>query len=126
MSPSHIEVTEGNQTQRIFSPADRSEMTRRLVDAFKAKQYDRGLDDALQYIDDHMTQYRQSRGSSNSSAAPSGSGSTGGGGYIPPSHNTSTSSGGGIHIGGWVCVGIAVILILLLVRGISGRNRTYG
>ena len=47
-SPPHIEVEVGNHTQeKGFTPAKRKELRSKLVADFKAKEYDKGLREAV-------------------------------------------------------------------------------
>src|SRR5947209_6340827 len=52
MDPGHVELAVGNQTsQRAFTTRDRDDVRTLLVNAFKDKNYDAGILDALRTID---------------------------------------------------------------------------
>ena len=52
-SPAHLQVVQGNETrERAFVDADRRELVNNLVAAFRAKNYDDGLLEAVRFIRD--------------------------------------------------------------------------
>jgi hypothetical protein len=54
-SPSHLQVAVGNVTQQTLFPlADRDELVRMLLRQFGQKQFDQGLLDAVQYVQERM------------------------------------------------------------------------
>ena len=115
--PSHLEVAVGNATaQRLFTIADRDAVAKQLVSAFKERQYDQGLIAALQSIQQRMDENAGSSRSAVSSPGPSS------GVPIPrPPPRT------GFGIGGLACVLIAVVLLIVLIRGMFGRSgSSYG
>lgn len=120
MNPGHVQVEVGNETRQIFH--DDRAVSQILLSAFKDKQYDRGLVDAMQYIDDHMTRPRAN------SSTPAAGNSQGGGTAVPPPvsgpSNTSTH-GLRLPIGGCVCAAIALVIILMLVASLTRRRGGY-
>lgn len=121
MNPAHIEVTVGNATQQIFP--DRDSLTQLLLSNFKAKHYDRGLVDAMQYIDDHMGRPRANNGTPAAGGNNQGTGTTN-----PPPYSGSpnpTSHGFPLPFGGCVCAAIALVIILMLVASLTRRRGGY-
>ena len=121
MNPAHIEVTVGNATQQIFP--DRDPLTQLLLSNFKAKQYDRGLVDGMQYIADHMTRPRANNGTPAAGGNNQGTGTPAPPPVSGPS-NTSTH-GFSFHLGGCVCAAIALVIILMLVASLTRRRGGY-
>jgi len=121
MNPAHIEVTVGNATQQVFP--DRDPLTQLLLSNFKAKQYDRGLVDGMQYIADHMTRPRANNGTSAAGGNNQGAGTPAPPPVSGPS-NTSTH-GFSFHLGGCVCAAIALVIILMLVASLTRRRGGY-
>lgn len=54
-SPRHLQVAVGNVTQqKLFPPADRDELVRRLLVQFRQNQFDQGLLDGVRYVEERM------------------------------------------------------------------------
>jgi uncharacterized membrane protein YgcG len=53
--PGHLEIAEGEKTsQGAFPKADRDELTKLLLERFKKKQFDEGLQDGVQFVRDRF------------------------------------------------------------------------
>jgi len=120
MDPSHLEVTVGNQTLgRAFTTRDRADVRDQLLSAFKQKNYDAGIVDALRTIDARMAQNigqaRTSNSPTNSPAQPAN----------VPAAPSGASGSHGMPIGGLVCFVIGAIIVVMLVAGLFKRNRGY-
>lgn len=124
--PSHLEVAVGNRTQqRLFTRSDRDAVRDQLLTAFREKQFDQGLLQAVRTIQQRMdanVPVSSSGSGSNSGTVVPGGG--GGGGGLPrgnpsPFPAPAQRSWG---IGGLACLIIGAILIIMLVRGIFGRS----
>ena len=124
MDPGHVEVALGNKTrQRAFTSRDKDDLVAQLATAFKAKNYDAGILDALRTIQSRMASNIGSAGVAEDSTSNSGGANPGGGYSTTP---TPTSSTHGFHFGGLVCLAIGVIAIIMLFSAIARRNRGYG
>lgn len=103
MDPRYLEVEVGDQTlTREFHETDREALRMRLVSAFKSGQYDPGLIDAANFV--------QQRIDSNTRVN----------GYT----NGGRSGGGGMGLGGWLCLGIGCLLLLSML--FRSRGAGYG
>ncbi len=61
-SPSHLQVEVGNETQKkAFTPRNRNELAKLLLEKFKDKKYDEGLQES---VDFYATTLRQNLGKS--------------------------------------------------------------
>jgi uncharacterized membrane protein YgcG len=118
-SPGHIQVWDGNKTsQRLFTQADRTRLSNGiLATAFRNKQFDQGLEQAVQFIQQQMDAHGAAQGqtSANSAAAP------------PPPANypgSTPGSGSSSHwgLGGIACIVIGVIILIMLARAVVGRS----
>lgn len=119
MEPRHLQVEVGNRTAtREFTIADREALRVRLVAQFKAQQYDAGLTDAANLVLERMdANTRQSSGSTNQGT---------GIGQSAPTYTGGSTGGGGVHFGGWICMGIAVLfLVMIFLRRGSGSGPNY-
>jgi uncharacterized membrane protein len=128
MNPGHVEVALGNKTrQRAFTSRDKDDVVAQLASAFKGKNYDAGILDALRTIQSRMASNLGSGGAAANSTSNSGGGYTGGGYATTPTPTpTPTSSTHGFHLGGLFCLAIGVIAIIMLFSAIARRNRGYG
>src|SRR6266566_1339303 len=125
MSPPHLQVEVGHETQKkAFTTEDRDELVKRLQAKFKSKEYDRGLLDAVNFVESkmsaHLGRASAQRGDDNSRAVPPNSS---GGGHA-------NAGGTGMGIGGWICLGVvglaAVWLVFGLIRAFTGMGAGYG
>jgi uncharacterized protein len=112
--PAHLEIAVGNKTQqRLFTQSDRNVVRNQLLIAFRQKNFDQGLTEAMQNISQRMD--------SNAPAAGSGTANQA---YPPPTYNRPSiprqqRSWG---FGGIACIIVAVVLFIVLIRGIFGRS----
>ena len=127
-NPSHLQAAVGNATaQRLFTVSDRDELGRRMVAAFKAHEYDQGLLNGVRFIEQQMDAHVQAAGTSQyygnsrSSTPPAGPY----GGY--PTRTNPPRGDMSWGFGSLACVIVAVILGIILLRGLFGRRGgTYG
>jgi hypothetical protein len=127
-TPGHLEADIGNETQqKAFTESDRNQLVSTMLGYFKQQQYDDGLLSGLKFIQSRMDQNLGSAGASSYGNTPSGSGSSGSAQsptpYYPPSART---SGGGFPVGGLVCLGIGVLLIVFLIIRAFNSSRGAG
>jgi hypothetical protein len=127
MDPPHLQVYVGKTTEAMFPRADQDDLQRKLAQALRDKHYDNALVQTANFINERMDEHDARGGAgtaggpSSSGGTPSGSGSTGtGGGAFP------VRSCGGGGIGTFLCLGAAVLIVFLIVRGIFGGRRSYG
>lgn len=120
--PAHLQVEVGNETRkRAFTVEDRDRLSALLLKAFKAKEYDKGLLDGVQYVRDTMRENlaagerpRQGRGGGPVAPAP--------GGEAP---NLPGEPRGGFGLAplilGLVCVGLVGLVVVLALVGFLRR-----
>jgi uncharacterized membrane protein YgcG len=119
MDPRHLQVEVGNRTEtREFTTADRDALRTQLVSQFKAQQYDAGLTDAANFVLDKMD------ANTRQSSVPPNQGS--GFGQSTPVYGGGSGAGGGIPAGGWICLGIAVLFIVMMFLRRSSGAGGYG
>lgn len=126
MKPGHIQTVVGNRTrQKAFTLSDRAQLEPILIDAFKAKEYDRGLTQAAQFVRDRVDANLGARAGTGS--APGGTPTYGGG---APTYgggkSTTFGTGGGFTIFGWLCLIVGVLAIFAIIRGLINRPKMYG
>lgn len=125
--PPHLQAAVGNATaQRMFTTADRDELGRRMLAPFKAQDYDQGLLDGVRFIQQQMDAHVPSGGGgmtqyNGGSAAPIGPyGSS-------PVHTNPPRGDMSWGFGSIACLIVAVILGIILIRGVMGRSGgSYG
>lgn len=128
-NPSHLQAAVGNKTaERLFTEADRDKLAKGMLDAFKQKHFDQGLVDGVKFVGRQMDAHVASR--DNGAAAPTNSGT------IPPPGPYSSSPPMPTNgprgdmswgFGSIACLIVAVILGIVLIRGVMGRSRgAYG
>lgn len=126
--PPHLQVAVGNATaQRLFTYSNRDELSRRMLASFKAKDFDQGLLDGVRFIQQQMDAHVPSSGggvtqyNNSGSAAPVGPYGSSSGQSNPPRGDM------GWGFGSIACVIVAVILGIILIRGVMGRSGgSYG
>ncbi len=122
--PSHLQIEVGNETRRkAFTEGNRDEMVKILLGKFRAKKYDEGLQEA---VDFYARTLRQNLGR------------TTGGHFAAqnewPGHGRKTASlppandnRGGNPLMGWLCIGVVVLLgvwlLFGLIRAFTGAGR---
>jgi uncharacterized protein len=110
--PAHLEMAVGNKTQqRDFTIADRNAVRDQLLAAFKEKKYDEGLISAVQEISRRMDANAPA-GAANQGGSPSPN-------YTPTFPRPQQRGWG---FGSIACILIAVVLFIVLIRGIFGRS----
>lgn len=129
-NPSHLQAAVGNKTaERLFTEADRDKLAKGMLDAFKQKHFDQGLVEGVKFVGRQMDAHVPSQG--NGAAAPTNSG------VVPPAEPYSSSPSApnnfpsrgptGWGFGSIACLIVAVILGIILIRGVMGRSRgAYG
>lgn len=120
-NPSHLQAAVGNATaQRLFTTADRDELAKRMLASFKAKNFDGGLLDAARFVQQQMDAHVPGAGASgqyNSGSAPPV------GPYGTPPVRTNPPRGDmNWGFGSIACVLVAIILGIILLRGVMGRS----
>jgi uncharacterized protein len=103
--PSHLRIGVSKELHnRGFTDADRDAATDKLISAFKAKEYDRGLQNALGSI--RTTADRKLKATAaqpdKAHAAPP----------VPPNS--------GMGLTGWLCLGIAGLIAVMAIIGLVG------
>ena len=128
MDPKHVETVVGNETRKsLFTMPDRQEMQTQVVSALKEKEYDKALTDSAKFVtakfechDPHDT------GATGSTTPPppaytptngGGSGSSTPGGYTHSSGTPGLDCGAG-GMGGFICLAIGVVLVIVLLRAV--------
>ena len=154
-NPSSLQVEVGGETARsgAFTQADRSAMSDLLLKSFRAKNYDQGLGQAVDFFQQKLQEHGTSKeapaqpnSAGSATPAPSTPAPTPPPGAapapqqrssppapyeIPSSSSRSGGSSGGFHIGGLLCVGIAILIGFMLLRslfrgGSANRGGGYG
>jgi uncharacterized membrane protein YgcG len=117
-TPGRVEVWLGNRTEHLFTNPDRERLQATLLSAFREKQYDQGLDQAVQFIRQQMDAHAPARGGTSptgaAAAPPTNYPQTN---YPAPPRSTSHWGFGGI-----ACVVIGVIILIMLIRAVVGRS----
>ena len=123
--PGHLQVEVGNNTQKAgFTKAERAELAKSLTETFKNQKYDKGLAEAVEFVEGRYAAHRfdkdRERQSSPVPAEPN------------PSGHEGVGIGGGVFGGlmGLVClaivVGLGIWLVVAVIRAITGSgNRGY-
>jgi hypothetical protein len=128
-NPAHLQAAVGNATsERLFTPADRDGLGRQMLSAFKEKQYDQGLLNGVHFVAQQMDAHVASRASSVAQPSSSSGSAAPGAPYGSPPVQTNPPRGDtGWGFGSIACVIVAVILGIVLIRGVMGRSRgSYG
>jgi len=142
--PPRIQIQVGRATrERAFTQANRQELFNTLSSRFKAKQYDDGLMDAVDYVYRQMGQnLRAAQSSAGRTGAAAGSGGGSGATYPPAPGGTGAPTGSGSNrtsttpppgagrpgmacgggMGSLLCMVIAIIGAVMLLRGIFARR----
>src|SRR5262249_10582585 len=125
-SPAHLQVEVGKETQKkAFTPRNRNDLVKILIDKFKVKKYDEGLEEA---VDFYATTLKQNLGKT---AGAKHSSEDEWGRRTRTSAGSPAPSGGSPRMGnsilGWVCVGVVILLgvwlVLGLIRAFTGAGR---
>lgn len=123
-NPSHLQAAVGNATaERLFTHSDRDELAKRMLTALKAHEYDQGLLNGVHFVQQQMDAHVSASGSSsqyygNSSGSAPPAGPYGG----PPARTNPPRGDMGWGFGSIACVIVAVILGIILLRGVMGRS----
>lgn len=140
--PSHVQVGSSQAMRNAggFTVADQGETAGRILNRFRQRQFDQGLLEGLEFIDRRLAQTASAGRSGGAAGTTAGGGSRAGGpsgsGYPPPpgsgSSGQTRTPGPAVPqvrtcgMGSMVCLLIAVVGVVLLVRGIFGRRSGYG
>src|SRR5579875_2331013 len=116
-TPPHLQVEVGNETQKkAFTVRNRNELAKMLLDKFKAKKYDEGLLEAVDYYGKTL---RQNLGRSSGAHFQAREEWPGHGrknvGLSAPAGD---GGRGGNPIMGYICIGIVVLLAVWVVFGL--------
>ncbi len=107
----------------MFTPEDRRRVLDTiLVPALKAKKYDEGVSNAVDAIGSALST-NAGRSASVGQKAP---GATGSGAAPTPSGRGGGTICGTGSIGGWICVGVGVLVIFMIIRGFTRRMSGSG
>jgi uncharacterized membrane protein YgcG len=124
MDPHILKVAVGNQTAtREFTNADKEGLRSLLVPPFKAKDFDGGLIRGAQYVSDRIdtnTRAAAAGGSPGAIAPGLPYAPVGSVGTLPINRPA------GSFMGSWLCVGIAIVVFLVLLRSRRGGGFNYG
>jgi uncharacterized membrane protein YgcG len=121
--PGYLQIEVGNITaQKTFTMDNRDHLEALMLKEFKAKDYDQGLIDGVNYVKSAMGDNLKRKGGAPAPAAP------------PPTDYPSPTTPPALwpHVGwlGWLCVGLAVLAVIWVVvaifRAIAGRGQAYG
>ncbi len=131
--PPFLKTEIGQKTiERDFTAANGRELSSKMLAAFKAKQFDDGLQTGIAYIRDTLAQ-NTSRQSSANTAMPNYPPANSTPTYAPPVYPSSSSGGfGGIGIFGIFLLLFVVMIVIAVVRrvfsgpGYSGMNSGGG
>jgi uncharacterized protein len=113
-APAHLEVEVGNKTrQQAFTMANRDHLRDLLAERFRAKEYDRGLLEAVDYVRDSIEKNESGHASGRAEVPPAAPG-----GGAPPAG----AQPGGLSWLFWAAlIGLGVVLVLaILFRVILG------
>ena len=111
-TPGHLQIAVGNKTQRVFTLADRDQLTSQMLGAVKAKDNDQALLGGLRFIKERIER-RASSGQAGAANAPPPYSSGG---------TSSSSSGGGFS---WLCLGIGILIVVFVIIRAATGNRSY-
>jgi hypothetical protein len=116
--PAHLEIVVGTQTAHSsFTPADRKELTTKMLEPLKEKENDKALLDGLQFIKERMK-----RAGSASAAAPNNSNP---GNFSPYATPPVGNSPKGFSVGALVCLGVGILIVIAIIIGAVSRGRGY-
>ena len=129
--PGHLEVgsSEAMRTSGAFTAADHRAVSSAMASYFKSREFDSGILRAMSVIEAQLksgTTAARNAGGGNSAPAPTsaspnaGRGTGGVYGSSTPQPRSTCGFGG---FGSLICVGIAVVGIFLLMKGILGSRR---
>ncbi|HWE95860.1 MAG TPA: TPM domain-containing protein [Tepidisphaeraceae bacterium] len=122
-NPGHLETVVGNETrEKAFTVADKNQLVATMIASFKQQQYDDGLLAGLKFIQSRMDQNLGTAGASSYGNTSSGNAQSPAP-YYPPAART---TGGGFPVGGLVCLGIGVLLIVFLIIRAFNSSRGGG
>jgi uncharacterized protein len=119
--PAHLQVGIGSQTARLgFTRQDRDKVRDVLVDRFKKKEYDQGLNDAVSMISNRFAEITRGRIAAAPARGGGASGGAGGGGGPAKSSNPA-----GLSWFSWLIIGIIGLLIMRFILR-SFQRMAYG
>jgi len=124
--PGHLEVgsSQAMRTSGAFTTTDHRAVRDAMAPSFKAKEFDVGILKGLSVIEERI---RPGTNASRASASSPPAASTGSGAYgrstttAPPATPRTSCGAGGM--GSLVCVGLAVVAVFLLIRGMFAGRR---
>jgi len=123
--PAYVEVRVGKDTiQQAFIQRDADQLRAILTTNFKAKQFDQGLIQGVQYVHDTYAQSVPSGGTrtgspSGASNAPAAPNTRTNPSNVPnPAPTTRNPLGG---MGSWLCIGAAVLIACTIFRSMRAR-----
>jgi uncharacterized membrane protein YgcG len=126
--PSTLQVEIGNSisSSGLFTQADRSRLRDLMVQAFKEKNYDKGLLDAVDYFEKTLAQRSEAK-----AEAPSGAAATPRPYNLPPAQTTprsvpapSPTPTRSFNFGGLLLIGLIVVVALFVLRRLFGGARS--
>jgi hypothetical protein len=136
-NPSSLYAGVDPQTQQnLFTLDDRARLRDVLQQHFKAKDFDGGLLAGLRLVDETMAGHVGGKnhgaagaagagatGAGAGSASSSGSGSSSGAGGTPTNSPRPAGAGRGFGLGGWLCLGAAVLIGFAIFRSMMARRQ---
>jgi uncharacterized protein len=116
--PGHVQVEVGDETrQRAFTVENRDRLRDILVKAFKAKEYDEGLLDGVEYVRHAIKENLGERGRGRAESP---------GGPVPGGQGPAVPAFGlGPCVLGLLCLGVVVLAVIGLVRWLSRAGGGY-
>jgi len=149
--PSALRTIAGETTaKKAFTAANVNQFSQIMLTAFRTKDFDKGLLDAVEYarkaFDENLGPGGKAEGvpAGNTPAGGASSGANNGGSSLPAPSGSSSSSpplsprtstpigrGGGIPFGGFGCVGLIILFVVIMIvlrvlRGLFGMGRRMG
>jgi uncharacterized membrane protein YgcG len=123
--PGYLQIEVGNVTaERAFTMDNRDHLEALMLKDFKAKDYDKGLLDGVEYVRKAMDENLKTKKAAH--PAPAAPPPTGFPGPTTPARPSLLSHGGWL---GLLCIGLVVIagiwVLFAIIRGLSAR-RSYG
>lgn len=140
-NPSHAQVGSSSamRSSGAFTADDHRATSALMLPYFKQKNFDEGIVQAVQFIDQRLGRNTGPERNAGPAAGGAGSSSGASGGQssrsVPPPAGSSdrapspqgfptTSCGGGM--GSLLCIGVAIVVGFMVIRGIMSRRSGYG
>jgi hypothetical protein len=114
--PAHLEIVVGNKTrQHSFTLDDRDQLATKMLALLKEKKNDDALLDGLAFVKEKMKRANAPVGVGAQNTPPPYANSNG----FPTPSVPST----GFPVGGLICAGVAVLIVVFIIMAVANRNR---